>query len=415
MKLVLYDPSPPANLYLSRMYFLPMLSYAQDNKIKIEVVSDITNLRDAVLLVAADYLDGDTVDRLKANGCKTVGFSISDSSYPVHACNFSRIFTKIDLLFMVTGLQTKNEGSEFVIDKDFNVVLETRKFMPDYEWHWFNGMRDAGRLQSLPYVHWHEQAQVPSQPYSQRSQKALIRGGHHMRRFILALFLTRDGLLDTNSGFVTKDYFKEEMNPQFRYCDPCRIAFKQQNAALYHPYSPRKPACRAPEWNPEGGNDLGRWNNCCPDAFFGIAERFMERHGMIAPPVLEKLLNARWLSQEEHLGLLGRITFTSDCKWLFSIYAAQRFWDAAMMGCINFLPSRTMDQEYFPRMTAGQHYLTFDEKMDDLGMDMDLTEGSYRHISENARQLYDEWMRPTKYAIGTKLLEHIFERIGMVL
>lgn len=122
-------------------------------------------------------------------------------------------------------------------------------------------------------------------------------------------------------------------------------------------------------------------------------------------------MNARWLPQREHLEMLSRITFTSDLKWLFSIYAAQRFWDAAMVGCVNLLPSRTADQDYFPEMYPGEHYLTFGENLNGLELESESDKKLYGEVSANAKALYDSYMRPTDFSIGTPILKHIFDRI----
>lgn len=227
-----------------------------------------------------------------------------------------------------------------------------------------------------------------------------------MRRFILALKLMEIDRLDINSGFVTYPYFQESMNPQFRYCEGCRAAWKR--GKRYPFFGNEK--CTCPD---QPLDDLGRWNNVSPSKFFDFSIRFLGRDNVTFNhhPAIEKLMNSEWLPQKRHLEMLARITFTTDLKWLFSIYAAQRFWDAAMVGCINVLPSRTTDQEYFPVMRAYEHYSIYNEDMGLLPLAFEIEEEGYNEIAKNAKNLYDQWMRPTNYAINTNLLKHIFEVI----
>lgn len=235
-----------------------------------------------------------------------------------------------------------------------------------------------------------------------------------MRRFILALKLMEIDRLDINSGFVTAPYFQDDMNPQFRYCDACRIKWKKESRQYKYKEPAYNLGCRftdivdpdSPGWLI---NDLGKWNNACPEAFYWAAEQFN-----VPMEHVEKLMNARWLPAKEHLEMLARITFTADLKWLFSIYAAQRFWDAAMVGCVNLLPERTVDQDYFPEIIHGRDYVTFNEDMSDLNLDSIITEAGYNVVSRNALALYNQWMRPSEYAISTNLLRKIFQDIEAI-
>lgn len=411
MNIVIYDPKPVRHDYLSPMYFQPMREYAARNGIHLSDAVTLTDVKNCIVCCLADYLDFDTVNLLKNNGNKIVGFSVTDSSYISQSCREAAVLSKIDLMFMLTGIQKVNTGYEFVFDKDLNIKLEERQFLPEEDWAAFNMMRISGRLKSLPYVHAEHQPHVPAQPYNLRSQKALIRGGHHMRRFILALKLMEIDRLDINSGFVTSPYFQDDMNPQFRYCDECRVVWKKNKAFPIgnHKFS----NCTNEDFRREPADlsDLGRWNNKCPLSFYGAATMLSERIRYKDNGQLEKLLNSRWLHQLAHLEMLARITFTADLKWLFSIYAAQRFWDAAMVGCVNLLPSRTADQDYFPVMYPNVHYAIFDERLAGLLGETEIPESVYNVISLNAKALYESHMKPTDYAIGTPILKYIFDGI----
>jgi hypothetical protein len=404
----LYDPKPTIHDYLSPMYFDQMEKYAKASSIELLRIGTITEATNCVFICNADYLDPVNVSILKNNGCKIVGFSVTDSSWVSQCCREANHLKNIDLMFMLTGIQKVNTGHEMIVNPDFTIGLELRQFLPEEDWEVFNAMRLAGRLQSLPYVHAERQPHVDARPYSTRNQQVLIRGGHHMRRFILALKLLEIGRLDCNSGFVTEAYFQDSMNPQFRYCDTCRAEWRINKR---YPWSNRDGSLGCCNENDRATtpnlSDLGSWNNKCPQSFYNAAARLSS----VKPEELSRLLNARWLTQQQHLEMLARITFTSDLKWLFSIYAAQRFWDAASVGCINLLPSRTADQDYFPKMEAGVHYQIFDEHLAGLEGDSTITETGYGNISRNAKALYDDYMRPTNYAIGTPILKRIFNKI----
>lgn len=417
MKIYIYDPKPYLNEYVSKLWFPQMVQYALKNGHLVTMADSLEQCRDAACLNAT-LLTPESIAILKNNGCKVVGFSCTDSSYVDQSCRAGGILQTVDMLFMLTGIQKVNSGREMIVKPDFTIGLEERQFLPEEDWKVFHEMHQAGRLQSLPYVHWERQVHVDAKPYALRSQKALIRGGHHMRRFLLALKLMEIDRLDINSGFVTTPYFQDEMNPQFRYCDKCRAIWKTHkcypefavNDMMGCTNEMHRGTCNMEVERRKDYldvSDLGRWNNKCPESFYAFAREFGTDSALCG-----RLLNAQWLNQKAHLEMLARITFTSDLKWLFSIYAAQRFWDAAMVGCVNLLPRRTGDQDYFPVMNPGEHYWTYSEDFSDLGDTLHaFEERHYVNVSREAKALYDNFLRPTDYAIGTPILKHIFSSI----
>lgn len=417
MTLVFHDPPNGAHPheYLTKIFFKGLRQWLSNNGgFFIKESNDIGSIRHATVLTSADYLNVNSISSLKNNGCKIVGFSITDSSYISQSCRVAAEMSKIDLIFAATGLQKINEGHEFTVDPYFNIIPEKRKFLPEDDWIVYNNMRKMGRLQSLPYVHWSRLPEQPVRPYSTRSQKVVMRGGLHARRFVLALFLMQQGLLDVNSGFITFPYFAEDMNPRFKYCEECRNIFRTFKRYPYYTTDQRPSGCTSPAgWAQENWDtELGKWNNCCPRSFYWLSDFWQKKYGMVERATIEKLVNATWLSSEAHQELLGRITFTSDLKWLFSIYAAQRFWDAAAAGCVNVLPSRTMDQEYFPAMRHGEHYAVYGEDMQSLAGEFILhTESSYDEITKAARALYDQWIVPGPHVLNTNLCHHIIQKI----
>jgi len=418
--IVFHDPPNGAHPheYLTKVFFKGMAQWLYANGRAHIEDNCLEKIHNATVVLSADYLNADSLQTLRNNNCKIVGFSCTDSSYIAQSCREASEMAATDLIFALTGIQKVNVGHEMVVDHDFNISLEKREFLPDDDWIVFNNMRKMGRLQSLPYVHWLAQPEVHARPYNERSQKVLIRGGNHARRFVLALMLMRKDLLDTNSGFVTAPYFADDMNPQFRYCELCRKEFRPQRKYPFISSNYMRDQCTSPAtWGGEGWTtELGKWNNACPRSFYWLAEQFEKKHGAIDKTALEKLLNAQWLPAKDHQEMLARITFTSDLKWLFSIYAAQRFWDAAAVGCINLLPMRTRDQEFFPQMLDCEHYISYKKDLAWLPdmyifRDIYFGEDSYNAISANARALYDQWIKPGRFALNENLTAHIFQQI----
>lgn len=402
--IAIYDPIPHGNAYAT--FFLNALrAYTT-----IGTVHELSEARNCTLLLLSDYLKPEVILMLKNNGCKIVGFNVTDSSYISQVCRYASELPLVDLMFMVSGIQRTNDGHEIELDPDCSVRLQPRQFLEPEYWAVFDKMREDGKLHSLPYIHWDKQPGITPQPYRLRSQKAFIRGGGHMRRIILALKLMSRDLLDVNSGFMLRPYFSDDMNPQFRFCDGCRARYKRDGRFVFSMETSTS-ECNSPApWKTENPFDnLSMWNNRCPESWANLAIRFKQGANM---RIWEHMLNASWLSAEQHLGMLSRITMTSDLKWIFSIYAPQRFWDGAMAGAINVLPSRTKDQDYFPEMSPGQHYLTFKEDMQSLEQDFHIEETGHERISEQARRLYEKWIRATDYPINTNLLHHMMERIN---
>jgi hypothetical protein len=412
MTYLVYDPKPYHNEYASRMFFDPMRAYARDHAIKVEECTNLDQAKDATVVILTDHLSEERILKLKNNGCRIATFNVTDSSYFSNAIRYAPSIGLIDRIFMVSGLPIHNDSTDFVVDPDFTIRPVPCPFLPEKEWEVYHFLLTAGRLESLPYVPWEPIPDIPWTPWSQRSQKVLLRGGGHARRIILAMFLMRLGKLDCNSGMMLGFYFSDAMNPQFRFCDYCRAIYKAGgNRADYIEYA--SDLCTSPAY---AGNktwsleNLGFWNNRCPRSFYWMAEQFSKKHGPIDMKEMETLLNGNWITDKAHQEMLARIAFTSDLKWIHSIYMPQRFWQGASAGALNILPERTNDQKYFPEMSDGEHYLTFSEEMDILDHDFGtVNESLHEHVSGNAKRHYEQWIRPSQYPINTNLLAHIFE------
>lgn len=411
MNLLIHDPVQGGNEYAT-FYLKAIRKYATDLGLSVAQCENINTVKGSTVLLLTDHLSGDLIVRLKNNGNKIVGINVTDSSYISGAIRYAYSLPLVDLIFMVSGVPVNNKGSEIAIDDNFNVTLVDKPFLDEENWRVFDFMRRSGRLQSLPYVPWTPIPDVPRAPWKDRSQKAILRGGGHARRFVLALFLQLIDRLDPNSGFVLFPYFDDAMNSQFRYCESCRLEYKKRGRALYVPgdngIGCNSPARDGLNWSLK---DLGQWNNRCPRSFLWMAEQFTKRHGAIDMAIVEKILNARWLDPKEHLAMLGRILFSSDLKWEHSIFMPQRFWEAASAGCINVLPLRTINQEYFPRVKPGEHYLVYEEDFTNLGLAFQIDEQGYNHAAGEMRRIYEEWIAPSHYPVNSNLLNHIINEI----
>lgn len=424
MNLLIHDRTQGGNEYAT-FYLKAIRKYATDLGLSVAQCENLDTAKGSTVLLLTDHLSEDRILTLKNNGNRIVGINVTDSSYISDKIRYAKSLQLVDLIFMVSGVPVTNKGSEIAIDDNFNVTTVDKPFLDDEAWRVFDFMRRSGRLQSLPYVPWTPIPEVTRHPWSQRSQKAILRGGGHARRFVLALFLQLIDKLDPNSGFVLFPYFEDNMNPQFRYCDECRQDYKQRHHAHNGGVSMQ---CNSPA-RAYGGpdrvqgevhktrspffdlSDLGQWNNRCPRSFFWMAEEFQKRHGKIDMAIVEKILNARWLDPREHLNMLGRILFSSDLKWEHSIFMPQRFWEAASAGCINVLPLRTINQEYFPRVKPGEHYLVYEEDFTNLDLAFQIDEQSYNHAAGEMRRIYETWIAPSVYPINSNLLAHIFNEM----
>ena len=409
--MLVYDPLPHHNEYASKMFFLPMRMYARDIGITTEECHDLEQAKNDTVVILTDHLSEERIQKLKNNGCRIAAFNVTDSSYFSNAIRYAPSIGLIDRIFMVSGLATRNDSTDFVVDPDFTIRQVPCPFLPEKEWGTYHFLLTSGRLASLPYVPWDPIPDIPWTPWGHRSQKVLLRGGGHSRRIILAMFLMRLGKLDCNSGVVLTPYFADSMNPAFRFCDKCRTAYKANRKALWvgSARDCNSPAKAAIGWDM---SNLGHWNNRCPTSFYWMADRFNTKYGGINMKEMETLLNASWISDKAHQEMLARIAFTSDLKWIHSIYMPQRFWQGAAAGALNILPERTNDQQYFPLMQDGDHYLTFSEEMDILDHDFgQINQALHDHVSSNAKSHYDYWIRPRQYPINTNLLTHIFSLI----
>lgn len=409
MSLQIYDPQPPRHDFLSRMYFSPMLAYAQDNGIACSTTNELTPSKGNAVICDADYLTPEKVRHFKENDCEIFGFASVDSAYLPEVLRYSPELLLVNRIFMLSGVPNRNFSHATAIDSQFNITAERRKYLPDEAWERFDFMRERGAIQSLPYPIWNRVPIPPRKTFAERRPTVMFRGGAHFLRVVAFLMALRGGCADGASGFLLRDYFSDEMNPQFRYCDECRSEFRRNGKSPLS--STAGGACTSiARWG--GELDLsspGVWNNKCPRSFYWLAEQFAKRHGPIDMSILERAMNFASEPEEQHRESVGECRFFADCKWEFSIYAAQRFWEAASVGTVNLLPQRAADQDYFPVMKQGEHYLTFGDDLSEVNAKCG--PDTFALISQNAYDLWYKWIRPDAYAISTNLIRHIFDTI----
>lgn len=405
--IVFHDPGPEyRNEYASKMYLASLQRWMRDNGIEFQDANPIQSVPDgAILITNGDYLTPSVIRELRTKGVRMISFDINDSSLLTDAYRLHHEIREIDLIFKIAGIQKANVYQDCIVTPQFEFRKEDRVFLPDDAWEDYHAMHSEGRLQSLPYVPWYH-TDAPERSYEQRSGKVLIRGGNHIWRFLLYLQLLKAGAADERSSFVTADYFMEDMNPAFRYCDRCRKPVYPLD------HTARLPECNSPaEWGAELVID-GRWNNRCPNSFIWLANQFssmvgdLKEEGFLA---MDSALNGHFHPAERFMADLAQATMYADLKWAPSIYAPPRFWEAANAGTINFLPERTNDQEYFPHIEEGEHYLTFSE--DFKGFNPTVDRGTFERISGNANDLFTGWIKPGKYPISERLCRHIWTEI----
>lgn len=406
MNLAFFDPLPWRNQYASQMFMQPLFNYARDRGVPVKQAGALVPEHGWAHICNADYLTPAVVQHFKDCGCRIYGVNCIDSAYPSETLRGPHL-ADVTKLFMVSGVQNTNFSEATVIDPDFTIRAERRQFLPDDEWAVFYAMRCAGRILPLPYVPWEPIQSVPRVPFPSKRPTVLFRGGNHLLRFVTFLMALRNGCADGRSGFQTRAYFADDMNPQFRYCDECRRRFRVRDYYQYTPYIP--PNCQSEA--PWGGDSVdmsvpGRWNNRCPQSFYWLSEQFAKRHGPIDMQAVERVLNHHNEREYDHLEAIAGVRFYAECKWEFSIHMPQRFWEAAAVGTLSLLPRRAADQDYFP------HFLSpslFSNDLSDVSADMH--ESTYRQSVEETHEIYQKWIAPTKYVISTALLEHMLKEI----
>lgn len=403
MKLSLFDPSPFHNEYVSKMFFIPLEQFARNIGVLVKRIHDPVPEAGWTMLCNAGKLTHEIVRHFNANGCNIAAVSCNDSAYLT--ANIDSFFHEIPLLFTVSGVQKVNFSKQSVMNPDMTVTTREVQFLPNEDWQKFHAMHLAGRLLPLPYVPWDRLEEVPIP--AQKTPKILFRGGNHFWRFVAYLHALKNGVAHPASGFLTEDYFREDMVPQFRYCEKCRRDRESHAGQLPFSFIHNRCDCT---------NDLDiasplKWNNRSPRAFYRLVEEF-SKHGEPFIFAAEAALNFRRQTAEQHLRAVADAAFFADCKWEFSIHTAQRFWEAASVGTVNLLPRVACDQEYFPHIEEMEHFNVFENDFTmGIGPSVVYPEGAAR----NTRALYDHWIKPgPNYVTNENLMRHILDKIQEV-
>lgn len=316
----------------------------------------------------------------------------------------------------------QNEVVDVSLGPNFEIITTNEKFLPDEKWAEFDSMRQQGRIKPLPYTLWRPLVgqSYYNRPYAHRSGKVLLRGGNHFWRVILGFRLMQDGLLDHRSQFATSDYFKEKMEQRFRYCDSC-ISEKQQHGRAIYDAPERGEQClsTAVGWHKEGGmiggpafgkSILGIWNNRCPHSFFQLAKEFEKHRGPLDHPFLEKLFNGDMQHENDFTEDLAQATYYGDMKWANTVNLPPRFWEAASVGTVSLYTKRTANQDYWPKVQEGVHYLAYSEDMKNFGV-REVSEQHWNSMSRAAKDLYETKIRGTEFTISNSLLEYMHQSI----
>lgn len=419
MNLLLHDED--SNEYLSRMFWKPLVQYSADIGLPINRVEEIDTAKNSVVLIHGDKLSPERIRRLAERNNIIVCFDINDSSYLSSAYVNSPEQHLLSLIFKVSGVPKQNEVNEVNLDRNFRIQISREKYLPDPQWEQFQKLKPI--IKPLPYVLW-EPLVGPNEsivPQASRSGKVLIRGGNHFWRVVLAFRLMQEGLLDERSEFHTAAYFSPTMEKRFQYCDSCKAERSQHGRSLYD--APvRRSECTSPVTGWEipgeffGGPMFGRhehgwWNNKCPHSFMFLAKEYERCRGPLDHPFLERLFNGDVRPKNEFIWDLSHASYAADLKWLLTINFPPRFWEAASLGTPSLYAKRCEDQDYWPPVNEGEHYLTFQEDMEEFNF-----QGKdWNAVSRAVKASYEANMRGTEYAISTPLLQHMMTAIRDIL
>jgi hypothetical protein len=382
------------NDYLKHIYFDSISAY----RTEILVKDDLTGVRNETILLDAEHLTPDMITYLKDNGNKIVAFDINDNSVFCYSYMDHAEIMDVDLIFKIAGIQKGNYSMDTVIGSDCSYSLVQKHFMSPENWSFYETLKKKDRIHSLPYVLW-ENYNVPNIPWKDRKKTVLVRGGHHYLRVHLLFNLIKIGMVDENSLFNTRGYFHQ-------YCPICKKMMQEGRMTL-EKVREAKSSCSLPKVIPPGYfQDRGDWNNGCPSRYFEMAEIMGVDRGLV-----ENALNGNYVQICNYYDILNKYILYADLKWIFSIYAPPRFWEAAAAHTINLVPIRTNDQDYFPEMIDQEHYLTFSEDFEDLDLASEVYEKSYQRIVDNTYDLYDKWIKSGQYKLSTNLMDHIMSKI----
>ena len=399
MKLSFYDPgTPTTNDYLTDIYFDAIRKFCSDRGLLVEDLSDLSTAQNAIILTNAHWLAKGVIPRLKENGNTIISFDINDQTDFTYAVPKDEIMG-IDLIFKASGVQKTKSSFEMEIDNDLNYTMVKKPFLGGNYDKYFEVV-DSGKMLALPHVPWKE-VTAEKTAWTNRKKIALIRGGHHYQRVHLLFQLLSKGFADGLSMFPTSMYVGQ-------YCEGCKQIFKEHGKFTFN--NLKDTPCRLKYWMKDFKGD-SQWHNQSVPRYFDIAKMFNEKYGGIDFGLIEKIFNGgfvdNWMNK-----ILSKYILYADMKWIYSIYTPPRFWEAAVAYTINFMAERSNDQEQFPAIKDGVHYLTYKEDFSNLKDVIEaISEEPFDFITHNCFELYDKWIRPGKYKLSENLLQYIISGI----
>jgi len=387
------------NEFLQKRFFEPISLCKQ-----IPIIDNVLNVKNSTVLIDAIYLTPDTIDIIKNNSNKIIAFDINDNS--AFCCSYygSEKILEIDHIFKIAGLQRTVSSKEISISNNLEYSTIDVCFMDEINTAIYNRLLNENRLHSLPYVLWFNPPSISVSEYDQRIKLALVRGGHHYQRVHLYLNLLAKGLVDNSSQFNTHAYL-------FQYCGECKEIFNKYGKFPYDIMENLKSSCSLPDKKQENYfNNCPNWNNSCTTRYFQLAKQFNQMNSKIDIGLLEHALNGYGLPENNFFSTLSSYLFYADYKWLFSIYAPPRFWEAAAMKTISLVPRRMNDQSNFPVLVENDHYITFAEDFSDLSVVCNnISKEKYQHITENCFNLYNRWIKSRDYLLNTNMINYIID------
>lgn len=418
MSLVIYDPLPSTNDYLSSVYFSSLYAYAKDNNLDCEIVRDnLLGIKNKKILIDATNLgkeypvkDNSILVALKNNGNSIYCFDINDHS----SLGFYEVdISMIDFLFKIAGIQDTDFDNELYISNDLTYSIAPKHFLePSSINHvQYTNLIKENKIMSLPYVLDDAEYNIGVN-YEQRVKKCLVRGGAHFKRIHLFFNLLKNNLADSSSSFDVTGY-KHSM------CDECVNITNGGNFTLDTYRQHRLFDCKNPvfKWQEEMlegcfNSNRWAWNNRCYPMYYWLMDKFISKYGQIDVGVVEAVFNNPRISSQGLNSILGRYLFYGDFKWIHSVYAPQRFWQAARCNCINLLPERAASQSYFPVLKKDEHFITFKEDFSDLDKLHNVTKEQYEYITNNCFELYNKYIKIGRYKLSTNLMDEIFNKIN---
>ena len=421
--LVIYDPKPFKQDYLAHKFFPPLIKYGETKNIPITNIDSLDSIKNSVVIMFANYFTKDTIPLLKNNGNRLISFDVNDSSWLDEAYRFSPALSNaLDLIFKFSGIPKVQYSDEVQIANDLTYYKHKKYYIENaQDWDSFCFLRDSDKIVPMPHIPWQQFNIIPV--VFHKKAKVLIRGGNHYLRYHLFLNLAKHGLIGKWSAFILGDYHKPSMDDLNRYCPDCVAEYLKNRRISYMYYKDKVHTCNNPliDWSdgPEEGvfqnHNNHKWNNKCIPLFYWLTERFIETHGPLDMDLVENALNGFWLRNEDFGSVLAQHLFYGDYKWIYSIDIPPRFWESSAAKTINLLPRWTSNQQHFPNLKEGEHYIAFDEAFEGLERIMDISQAEYEHITNNCRNLYSEWIAGAEYGISTKLMDRIFDKIEEVL